>query len=396
MSDAVERGAPTDEAVSKSRGLLSQLKVTLQRDATQDRIRFIVLVYITVATAASVQYAGLLLIVNSQLPAGGAAILTQYVLLPVFASGILAVGLGLHVGKRSEDEMGAVAASGIGTYLGYIGFVLATVVATRVVGSDFISSALGLTTEGLLSELVFVGLGVGFVGAGTGYLGFRSKRATDRPDADGETDARAVAGPDEPTADVATDGGEADTGSRLFGGLFGALAGPSPARTTWMTVYAFALVGVGYGISTVAVSVGSTGFVPILISLSASYAIVFSAPLLAAYFGSQVGRSTSTPRAVSIGFVGGGLGFVALVLAMVVIGSFGPDAGLLNNLSSSVELLQGNVGAASSVFAQGIETVFGAVPRGYEISRILLLGGVGSALAGAVAAFAAQDDRGWV
>lgn len=394
MSDAVERGAAADEAGNASRGLLSRLKRTLQRGSTKGRIRFIILVYITVATVASVQYAGLLLIANSQLPAGGAAILTQYALLPVFASGILAVGLGLHVGRRAEDELGAVAASGVGTYLGYLGFVLTTIVATRVVGSDFISSALGLTTEGLLSALVFVGVGVAFVGSATGYLGFRSAHATERSGAD-EGAADVAADPGEPTGDLTTDGGAESADSRRFGGLFGAGTGASLPRTVRLTVYAFGLVGVGYGVSVVALTLGSGGVVPILVTLSASYAVVFSAPLLAAYFGSRVGRAAPTSRAVSLGFVGGGLGFVAMVLAMVVIGSFGPDAGLLNNFSSSLELLQGNIGAASSVFSQGIETVFGAVPRGYEISWILLLGGAGSALAGAVAAFAAQGDRGW-
>jgi len=168
------------------------------------------------------------------------------------------------------------------------------------------------------------------------------------------------------------------------------------ANATWTTVYAFTLLGAGYGVSAILLDIATDGFVPILLTLLASHGIVFSAPLLAAYFGVKAGRMHSNGRAALVGFVGGGVGFASMVLVMTLLGSFGPDAGLLNNFSSSIELLQGDISAASDILSEGTEILFGIVPRGYELSRILFIGGLASAIAGGIAAFAARGHERWV
>jgi len=191
MPDTVDSDSAHGDTIRLHRGFLSQLKTVLQQEPTKRWIQFIALVYTAIGVMISVQYAAILLLVNTQLPVGGAAILTQYVLIPLFASGLLAVGLGLYVGSRSTGELAATAASGIGAYLGYLGFVLTIVIATRIVGSDFVSSAIGVTTEGLLSELIISGFGIALVGAGAGYLGFRYAVERDGTDTDSPNSGQA-------------------------------------------------------------------------------------------------------------------------------------------------------------------------------------------------------------
>lgn len=385
MPDTVDSDSAHGDTIRLHRGFLSQLKTVLQQEPTKRWIQFIALVYTAIGVMISVQYAAILLLVNTQLPVGGAAILTQYVLIPLFASGLLAVGLGLSVGSRSTGELAATAASGIGAYLGYLGFVLTIVVATRIVGSDFVSSAIGVTTEGLLSELIISGFGIALVGAGAGYLGFRYAVERDGTDTDSPNSGQANA--------------DDDTVPRSRGplaALTGTFTDKPTANTTWTTVYAFTLLGVGYGVSAILLNIATDGFVPILLTLLASHGVVFSAPLLAAYFGVKAGRMYSNSQAALVGFVGGGVGFVSMVLVMTLLGSFGPDAGLLNNFSSSIELLQGDVGAASDILSEGTEMLFGIIPRGYELSRVLFIGGLGSAVAGGVAAYAAQGHERWI
>jgi len=403
MSGEVNDVEGDSEIKILNRGYLSKTKLSLQKEATQSWIKFITLIYLAVGAMFSIQYALILLIFNSQIGPGGTAIMTQYAIIPLFASGILAVGLGLFIGKQSDSEFSAVVASGIGTYLGYIGFVLTLVVTTRIVGSDFLSAAIGLTVEGLLSQLIFAGFGIAFVGAGSGYLGYRTNernigntvKTTNKKDSISQNNNQKI------------DSSEGDnmeghnpengpTSSRSIEDYRGIFTDSSIAPTTWLVIYSFALIGAGYGILAVTLGFLMDGIVAMQLTWIASVGIIFSAPLLAAYFGMRAVREHPTREAIKIGFIGGGFGFIILALIMVLFGTFGPDSVLLDDLISIFESVDGLVGALTAFNVAALELIVQLVPYGYEFSRILFIGAIGSAIAGGIAALSIKGSERWV
>jgi len=403
MSGEVNSGKNSGGMKIFDKGILSKIKLVLQRDTTQSRIKFITLVYLVVGAMFSIQYALILFIFNSQIGPGGTAVLTQYAIIPLFASGILAVGLCLFIGKQSNSDFSAVVTCGLGTYLGYIGFVSTLVITTRIVGSDFLSAAIGLTVEGLLSQLIFAGFGIAFVGAGAGYLGFRTSKQnirntdikTNQKDKISQTDDEKTN--PEYTDDESTLDTENRTSSRRsiesYRGIF---TDSSIASTTWLVVYSFSLIGVGYGILAVILGFLMDGIVAMQLTWIASVGIIFSAPLLAAYFGMKTVREYSTSEATKIGVVGGGFGFIALVLIMILFGTFGPDSVLLDDLVSAFDSVDSFASALAAINIAALELVVQLVPYGYEFSRILFIGTIGSAIAGGLGALLINYSERWV
>lgn len=299
---------------------------------------------------------------------GGAAMLSLFGIVPLFGSLIVAVVMGIFAGSQLDDERYAIVAAGVGSYLGFIGMILALVISVQFVDSGMISSVIGLEIGSLLKELLVAGTGVGVAGAGAGSIGHRMKGTV--------VGAR---------QDVVSGSGDVGLLTAVRE-IPESIKEDRPKAGIKLIVSAFATMGVGYGVMVIALGWIAGETIAITLSLIASYSVVFSAPFLAVYLGVKVGENSNTAHGVAAGSVGALFGFTALVIVMTVLGSFGPDPSILEGVESA----GGGAGGSASGFITGL---LGFLPYGYEVSRILVFGGLGSAIAGGLAAFTADDSQ---
>lgn len=303
---------------------------------------------------------------------GGAAMLSLFGIVPLFGSLIVAVVMGIFVGTQLDDERYAIVAAGVGSYLGFIGMILALVISVQFVDSGMISSVIGLEIGSLLQELLVAGTGVGVAGAGAGYVGHRMTETIVDPQQDvvaGSEDVSLLTAVREIPASIKED---------------------RPKAGIKLIVSAFAVMGVGYGVMVIALGWIAGETIAVTLSLIASYSVVFSAPFLAVYLGVKVGETSSTAHGVAAGSVGALFGFTALIVVMTVLGSFGPDPSILEGVESTGQAVSGTGQGSATGFIPGL---LGLLPYGYEVSRILVFGGIGTAIAGGLAAFTADGSQ---
>lgn len=363
MENSTETTAESPPRTGRARGTLRRVYDALRTDESKAHVTMIAFTFVAIGAVLSLPFGVMLFLWDFQVGVGGAAIVSYLGVQTLFASGILAAGFGLYVGARSSDHVTALSASGVGSYLGYVGIVLTMVVAIRLVGSDVVVSSLGFEIEGFLAELLVAGLGIGIVGAGAGSLGYSSGASRPEP-----RDAR---------RDERPDAGD------VLGRLPGTITDPETKRPVLTAVYAIGLVGLGYGVLTILLNFAAGAIVGPLLAYVASHAIVFSAPLFAAYLGGRAGASYSLDRALAVGVLGGGGGFVAMILVMILGGAYGPGADVATLASAGAGFVDGEYADA---MVEMLEVSVSMSPQGYELSRILVIGTLASAIAGGVAA----------
>jgi len=398
MSEEVNNNEDTGGTKILDRGILLKIRLLLHKESSQSQIKFITLIFLAVGIAFSIKYALLLFISNSLIGPGGTAALTQYAVIPLFASGILAIGLSLIVGEQSNNRLSAIVVSGLGSYLGYLGFVSLLIITTRIVGSDLLSSAISLTVEGLLLQLIFAGFGVAVMGAGSGYLGFRkNKHKIGSPlrNKSGENELNEKLSENNDDGSASTSA-KSTTSHQPVESYRDILTDSSTAPTVWSFIYSYSLFGVGYGILAITLGFLLGGFVAIQLSWIASVAIIFSTPLLAAYLGMKAMRTHPFHEASKIGVLGGGFGFISLIFVMIIFGAFVPDSVVVDEFAEVIGSADGFIDGLLAFNLTLIEVYFQLIPSGYEFSRILFIGAIGNAIAGGLGALLFNYSQRWV
>lgn len=304
---------------------------------------------------------------------GGEAILSLFGIVPLFGSLIVAIVMGIFVGTQLDDERYAIVAAGVGSYLGFLGMILALVVSVQFVDTGMVTSVIGLEIGSLLKELIVAGIGVGVAGAGAGYIGHQMKTTILGFQREAETETNEEVGLVTAIKEIPT-----------------SIKEDHPRAGIKLIVAAFSMMGVGYGVMVIALGWIAGDVIAITLTLIASYSVVFSAPFLAVYLGMKIGETTNTAYGVAAGSIGALLGFGALILVMTVLGSFGPDPSVIDSVNSAGGAASGSSQNSGAGFIAGM---LGMLPYGYEISRILIFGSIGSALAGGLAAYTADESQ---
>lgn len=361
--------------------VVTEFPTIVSQEVTKKYIKLVASVFVAIGAGLAVPYISFSVVGLTDAITGGgdflggAAILSLFGIVPLFASLFVAVMIGIFVGTETDDVRYGIVASGVGSYLGFIGMVLALVVATQFVDTGIVTSIIGLEIGSLLQELIVAGIGVGIAGCGGGYLGYKMKDTLHGEEQDAHSDEEGL------------------------GGLIAAIKNiPSSVKEPpvksgiKLTAYAFGMVGIGYGIMVIALGWIAGDILAVTLTFIASYSVVFSAPFLAVYLGMKIGETSGMKHSVTAGSIGGLVGFVILVLVMSVLGSLGPDPGILEAVEGAGGAMEGDVGEAGTGLITGL---VGTLPYGYEVSRIMIIGGIGSGIAGGLAAFSVNDYERW-
>lgn len=359
---------------------LSRITTILQRNKTRRQINYISKIFLIVGIIIGVKYIILSLYGTSLIEGGGSTGAVQTGLFVLFASGVLAVGTCYISSRSAPDIQTAVAGSAVGAFFGAIGILLATVFSEQFVGSDFISSIAGSNIQGLLKYLVIYSGGIGVVGGITGYISFMYPLGTTKDSTKSQIDGDAD---DENTKQSA----EHKTGLNRISQII-----KNNFNTIKIIVYLYGAVGIGYSASAILLGIFFSGFkmYAIYVTLIASYGIVFSSPMLSAYLGHKIGRNHTGASGIITGGIGAGVGFIIMVLIMSVIGSLGISQNPITPLAGVIGSLSANpLEAAASASGQTpkiVSAILSAIPKGHEVSNIMLVGAFGNAVAGAVIA----------
>lgn len=361
--------------------VVTEFPTIVSEDVTKQYVRLVASVFVAIGVGLAIPYTLFSVLGLTDALTGnggaisGAAILSLFGIVPFFGSLLVAVGMGIFVGAQLEDRRFAIVASGVGSYLGAVGLVLPLVLSAQLVGSGAATSLLGLQIDSLLQELIVAGVGIGIAGAGAGYVG-HEMRETLRADrrAPG-TDADGLDGLIATVKDLPSSVTEPPTRSGIK-----------------LSVYAFGVMGVGYGVTVILLGWIATDVIAVSLTLVASYAVVFSAPFLAVYLGVKIGRISDARHAVAAGSVGSFAGFVVLILVMTVLGSFGPSPSVVDGITSASGALQGDTQGAGSGLLMG---AIGMIPFGYEVQYVTVVGGISSGVAGGLAGFSVNDYARW-
>ena len=369
-----------ESAHSHNINYTSRVTAVLQQDETKRQIRYISKIFLILGIIIGIKYIVLSLYGTNQIEAGGSTIAVQTNLFVLFACGILATGACFVSAQTASNIQSAVAGSAVGTYFGTICIMLAIVFAEQVVGSDFASSIAASNIQGLLKYLVIYSGGISLVGGVTGYVGFSYNLTSSKDRKEHYT----VDNSNNPTEKTANE-------SKTVRDRISIII-DNNISTLKTTVYLYGAVGLGYSASAILLGIFFSGFklYAIYVILIASYGIIFCSPMLSAYFGHKIGRNHTGASGIVTGAIGTGVGFILMVLIMTVFGSLGISQNPITLLSNIVGGLSSNpIEAVTSVAGQTPEltsAILSVIPKGHEVSNIILVGAFGNAVAGAIAA----------